>query len=277
MPDYASLIHAFREETATPRRAARRRAPNTRGWGIPVVLASVAAAAAWVLWPRPVDGPLVTGALTRDVHVEVDGSGTAMGTGRELRLTWDAGALGVEVEPGRGVELLVRTPEAEVEVVGTGFDVVRDALGTSVHVRHGRVRVACTGGEASELGPADSTTCLPTSAAGRLGRVRALQARGAPWAEEVVGALALPDATGSVHDELQAAQLDGYVSSGDPRAFALAEVLAGAGGPRALTAHRIAARLAAGCGPALPHLEALAAAGVLDEDVAAWERCRSGP
>ena len=44
----------------------------------------------------------------------------------------------LEVSPDRGVYLGVYTEEATVVVIGTGFDVRRDPLGTSVEVRHGR-------------------------------------------------------------------------------------------------------------------------------------------
>lgn len=283
MPDYHELIGAFRDYTAeapgrrTPVRPPAR--PPARAPRGPMVALAAAAVAAGMLLlarepaPRPVEGPLTTGALTGAVRVEVDGEGRVSGTEADLRLAWEAGALGVEVTPDQGVRLAVRTAEATVEVVGTGFRVERDALGTRVEVRHGRVRVTCDDGPVAELGVDEAARCRPVTAAGRLGRLRALQARGEPLGTELAEALARPDAVGPVRDELRAVQLDLMVAAGDPGALALAEALAEAGGPRALDARRVAARLAPDCARARPHLAALAAADALGADAPAWARC----
>lgn len=280
MPDYDSLMSAFREDTAGPPRPARVPTPLRRpGWA--PIAAGFALAAAGLFYLQGgappatplTPAPLHSGALTEEVAVQVDGEGRAGGTRRAPRLDWASGRLGVEVTPERGVALAVHTEEATVEVIGTGFEVRRDALGTAVEVRHGRVRVTCLAGGATELGAGGRTTCLPRSAAGRLGRARALQARGEPWAEEVGEALALPDATGAVAHELRAMRLDALVAARDPGAFAFAEALAAEGGPRSLDAHRVAARLSADCAQARPHLAALAAADALGDDRPAWLAC----
>lgn len=298
MPDYDALIRAFRDDTAGPPRPARApvspssasapAAPAARpspswlrpAWAVPPV--ALAAAALFALRTPPADSPLPPGALvtrllTEEVALQVDGIGTAGGTRFAPRLEWASGRLGVEVTPERGVHLSVHTPEATVEVIGTGFDVRRGPLGTAVEVRHGRVRVSCAEGAVVELTEGASHTCRPVTAAGLLGRARALQARGEPYADEVATALTLPDATGAVAHELRSVRLDALIAAGDPGAFALAEQVAAEGGPRALDAHRAAARLAGDCPRALPHLTALADADALGEDAAAWEACRSEP
>jgi hypothetical protein len=63
-------------------------------------------------------------------------------------------------------------------VVGTAFDVRRDALGTRVDVARGQVSVTCRGGAEVILTAAQAHTCLPNTAAGLLGRARALSERG---------------------------------------------------------------------------------------------------
>jgi hypothetical protein len=52
------------------------------------------------------------------------------------------GAIAVEVTPGGPRGWTVETDLASIEVVGTGFDVIRDDAGLEVRVRHGRVVVS---------------------------------------------------------------------------------------------------------------------------------------
>ena len=286
MPDYRDLLQAFRDQTAlTPEAADRLRgrlgAPSPRRPVWPAAMVATALAAAAVLVslrpPPPVAGPLVTGPLTTQVQLQVDGDGQASGDARDLTLDWRIGTLQVEVRPNQGVQLRVQTDEATVRVIGTGFQVTRDALGTSVDVRHGQVLLTCLGAAPEALGAGQTRTCAPARAAGRLGRVRRLQELGLAPAyllAEADAALRLPDASGTVQTELQAVRLDALVAL-DQRddALALAEALARQGGPRQLDAHRVAARLRLARGPdcagALPHLQALAAAGRLEDD-APW-------
>lgn len=280
MPDYDSLMRTFREDTEGPPRPVRAPAPRRRPGWTPLA-AGFALAAAGLFYFQGTTPPatpltpalLHSGALTEEVALQADGEGRAGGTRRQPRLEWESGRLGVEVTPDRGVALTVHTEEATVEVIGTGFEVRRDALGTAVVVRHGRVRVTCAAGGVTELTEGGRRTCVPVTAAGRLGRARALQARGEAYAAEVEAALALPDATGAVAHELRAVRLDALLAARDPGAFALAEALAAEAGPRSLDAHRAAARLAADCAQARPHLAALAEAGVLGEDEPAWRSC----
>ncbi len=112
---------------------------------------------------------------------------TWQGTGRlgPDAIAWEAGALQVEVPPNRGIELSVQTREATTRVVGTGFTVTRNELGTDVEVQHGRVEVRCAGspGSTAALDAGDRLVCPPVSPAGLLARARGLRERGAPAAE----------------------------------------------------------------------------------------------
>ncbi len=120
-------------------------------------------------------------APTSGVSLVSQGQGTVAGTTTSPVVAWRRGRLDVEVEPNRGIGLVVQTDEADVRVVGTGFTVDRDLLGTHVTVHHGRVLVACKGApEELALERGDAVACLPTTAAGLLGRARTLAQRGAP-------------------------------------------------------------------------------------------------
>ena len=241
---------------------------------------AAAAALAFSLWPDPpLDAVLPTTgarALGSFVSVTLDGQGSARGTRRDLTLDWHQGTIAVEVEPDQGVALRVLTEEASVRVVGTGFSVNRSALGTEVSVRHGRVQVDCVDGPAAALGAEERLTCLPVTAAGALGRARALE--GTVSAEELLAeldqALARPDVAGAVASELQAMRTSALLRE-DRAAEALhaAEAALQMGAPtRALELHRVAARLRLrdnDCSGALAHLLALRDADALGED-APW-------
>ena len=156
---------------------------------------------------------------------------------------------------------------AEVRVVGTGFTVSRDALGTHVAVLHGRVEVRCGAGEPTFLGGGETESCLPTSAAGLLGRARALQAAGAGPAAVLVAVQEGLDRTtseGAVRDELRVMRIQLLASLGRT-----GEALSDARGyldrpsaPRSVEVFRMAAQLAladGGCVAADPWLAALRA------------------
>jgi ferric-dicitrate binding protein FerR (iron transport regulator) len=169
----------------------------------------------------------------------------------------------VEVVPDRGVRLSVETPEAEVRVVGTGFTVERDALGTRVEVRHGRVEVDCGAEVTRLLREGDTVTCLPRTAGGLLGRALALQAQNAPG-EEILSvlerALALPDVSTSHADELGAHRVRVLLSlHRDAEALEAARrYLGGAPGLRRQAVERYAATAAVrlgGCATVVPWLD----------------------
>lgn len=158
--------------------------PRPRRFPFAILLLPAGVVAAAFLWlrapePRPL-GAERTVALADVVTLDVQGEGTLLGEASQARITWESGELAVEVRPDRGVNLRVETDEGTATVVGTGFVVTRDALGTRVDVRHGTVAVDCVDGHSSRLEAGGSTTCLPVRAAGLLARARALEAGGAP-------------------------------------------------------------------------------------------------
>ena len=78
------------------------------------------------------------------------------------------------------MDLVVETPEAQVRVVGTVFEVHRDTLGTEVTVDRGHVVVRCEDtGTRHELAAGGTIACLPVRAPGLVARAHTLHERGA--------------------------------------------------------------------------------------------------
>ncbi len=115
----------------------------------------------------------------RGLELLVEGKGTLGGTHASPVLSWRVGSLDVEVNPIEHIGLVVQTEEAKARVVGTGFTVERDLLGTRIKVRHGKVAVTCVGGEERLVLADEQADCLPITPAGLLGRARTLSQRGA--------------------------------------------------------------------------------------------------
>ncbi len=185
----------------------------------PLLLGTLLAAAVMLWTVQPAPAPL-NAALsattwqtvnpTEQVALTFLGDGTLSGSTTTPRIEWRAGTLRAEVQPNQGVQLSVRTREATVHVLGTGFSVERGALGTTVRVSHGRVSVICDAGEAAVLGAGSQQVCAPTTSAALLGRARALSALGAP-PEDVLGAVELGLGAGPtvpVREELQVARTE---------------------------------------------------------------------
>jgi hypothetical protein len=227
MSDYRHRIEAFSRVTRPPddqvrRVASRLRQPAPREsrvlpalTGAALGLATVAAFVAWrEAGPEPIamilpDVPAIVEPAP-GVVLDVDGTGRASGTTRDVLLTWEAGTLGVEVQPDAGIALQVATPEGAARVVGTGFDVLRDAFGTTVTVRHGQVEVTCAEQAPILLVAGHSRSCLPITAAGLLGRARAQQRDGSS-PDVVLATLDLGLARApspQVRDELRVARID---------------------------------------------------------------------
>ena len=262
--DIRAMLQAMPEPGyhAEARVRARLRAPRRRNvWIYAGGGALLAAAAALLAFSftraHPIEAQLASEvewsalAPSDQVALQYRGTGALSGTTRAPRVAWEAGTVSVEVEPNAGIDLQIETREAEVRVVGTGFDVTRNALGTTVAVRHGTVAVLCTSGEKSLLTAGESGNCAPTSAGGLLGRARAL----APT--DPAGALAATDAALAASPspaqatELQLVRIDALIALGRaPEALAGAESALPGAGTRARELHRLAARAAlagAGC------------------------------
>ena len=112
------------------------------------------------------------------IEAQVQGEGTARVTATSTEVQWTRGVLTLEVERQAGRSVLVRTEEAEVWVVGTGFTVERGELGTEVSVHHGLVDVVCRAAgwsaPVAHVSTGSSVECWPDAAAG-LGRLLALE------------------------------------------------------------------------------------------------------
>ena len=195
--------------------------------------------------PEPGEPPLAVASelgwsvleATRDVRLDYRGEGELSGTREAPELVWRSGTVKASVEPDRGIELVVRTPESRVQVIGTVFQVTRSALGSETIVERGIVRVDCTLGTRAVLRRGQRHNCVPATAAGLLGRARRLQDEGAR-AASVLEALDLaagrPDASGPVLEEIAWVRVEILASSGRRRA-ALAEarrLVASGGGHR---------------------------------------------
>ena len=245
-----------------------------------VVLATLAAAAVLALVlvrtlsaPEPLSQPLSSMAEWTDlkpvpaVALHLKGEGELAGDERDLRVLWRSGTVDVELEPGQGVGLVVETDEGWVEVVGTHFSVLRDPLGTHVSVVRGEVRVQCAASstEPVRVTPGGEALCLPTTAAGALGRANALLSAGASEQEvlqALEGGLAAPGNTGAVAAELEVMRIASLSRLGrHAQALAAAERYL-----EARSEHRrtdmlgLAAQLAyaqAGCEGARVHLDTL--------------------
>jgi len=280
------ILAAFRRwseplEDGAHRVAARVRASmalgRARNRGL--MLAGVAAAVALAAWPRtaPLDVQLQDGAdspafvsETGRLALTYDGEGTVSGTEQAPRMQWRSGSVDVEVEPNRGTDFRLVTPEAEVRVLGTAFSVDRNALGTTTLVSRGRVSVQCVGGEEVELAAGQSITCWPTTPAGLLGRGRRLIAADPPAALAALDRGAELAEPGPVAVELAFARLEALVTDGreaDARAAANEWLAVGAGHRQPAVAE-LAATLALrldGCAGAQSELAALSAGDPLLE------------
>lgn len=267
------------------------------GWGLVLIPVAVAAAALIaVAWPRSAEPPVSVAVSPAPVVDEVldkvlgdpfrsdrmalrpSGAGALTGTAEAPRVAWQQGTIAVEVTPERGTDFELTTREARVRVIGTAFEVARDALGTRVDVSRGRVEVTCLAGGVHLLGADQGVTCWPLSAPGLLGRAQALEAAGAPAAEVLATVdVALPAADGPFRDELVALRAEQLAALGrnvealaEARAF-LGRVRSGERRTEVLAIAAAAALAAEGCGGARPFLEDLEAAGAGDPDLLA--RC----
>lgn len=214
------------------------------------------------------------------VQLSWEGSGRLSGTARVPRIEWDGGTIAVEVTPNQGIDLAVQTREATIRVVGTGFRVTRDVLGTEVQVLHGKVAVECADGSSVLIGQDQSRVCPPISGFGLLGRARALKAAHRPATEilaTVEMGLASKDITDSVRDELEVLQVEA-LEEADRKAEAAkaAEAYLAKPNPqRVVEMHRYAANLTgeANCGLTVQHLKYAIEKQPLTQDLLLYAQC----
>lgn len=182
----ANRVRARALETADLRVHERAMAALRRPWIAAGVGVSLAAAGVlltvFVQPPEPAELVAELNAVadwetltaSEDVQMHFQGRGSLAGTEQAPDITWETGTVRLAVEPERGIDLRVRTPEVLVRVLGTRFAVHRDAKGSHVEVQRGLVSVTCTGGEELKLPPGRVHTCVPVTAAGLLARAQAL-------------------------------------------------------------------------------------------------------
>jgi ferric-dicitrate binding protein FerR (iron transport regulator) len=187
-PSELAVARLSRRAAATLDRPRPSRRPMYAGFA---ALSVAAAALLFALRPTVTVSALAADTATTmqvsdDVALSYAGRGEVTTDGAHPRVSWELGTLDVEVTPNRGVDLVIETPEATVRVIGTGFTVARDALGSAVDVRHGIVAVRCGDGREGQLTAGQSMTCLPVRAAGMLARAKALAAGGAADADVLV-------------------------------------------------------------------------------------------
>lgn len=203
------------------------------------------------------------------VALSYTGWGYVSGSERQPRIHWAAGSLHVEVEPGKGLDVVVETPNGVVRVVGTVFDVDVHDLGTRVRVQRGKVEVACELGTTTLLGAGEEATCVRASAANLL--TFAVEARQRESAPERVLALAdqglgLEQETSPVRDELLLVRFNSLMELGrrrDARSTADA-YLENPDAPRRVDVLRTAAKLSfsdGACPVALQYLNELERSG----------------
>jgi hypothetical protein len=140
---------------------------------------------AWPQAPAPLGLELASSETTSiealpGLVLEYDGTGFVGGDTRSVWLTWDQGRVLVDLEPESLDRLVIRTREATVTVLGTRFEVSRDAMGTHVSVTRGLVEVRCADAQVSHLRGGEQGQCEPVAPAALLGMARTLQRRGAP-------------------------------------------------------------------------------------------------
>ena len=218
------------------------------------------------------------------VELSVQGHGMARGTSRDLVIDWEMGTLDVDVVPQTGTSVVVHTQEGTVRVLGTVFQVTRDALGATTSVRRGKVQVDCvdgwTGVVTADSGP---HTCLPIGPGALLRRADALEEQGE--SSELVLAtlnrgLSIADSDAAVYGELLVRRMQLHAAQGPVvAAFADADRYL-ALGQQARTADvlRLAGRLALssdGCDRAQLYLSPLSVQGTA-EDQLMWASCLAG-
>lgn len=211
-------------------------------WSVVALAAAVALAAVVAAWPS---APRVA-----DVRMAFDGVGHVERSGAAPLVVWESGTAHLDVTPQRGLALSVRTPEAVIQVVGTVFDVHRQAHSTRVTVERGAVDVECVG-NAHVLVPAgESVTCLPGTLDGWVARALELPDPAARL-EAVDRALGLVGGSEAVQTELLALRVTTLTALGrGEEAFDTAQgVAARPGAPAAVLAFVARERFAReGCG-----------------------------
>ncbi|MEN0065979.1 MAG: FecR domain-containing protein [Myxococcota bacterium] len=276
-PDPAAVDRMWVRFLTTQAQEPRRRRQRwiTRG---ALALAAAALVTLWATAPESPRSETLTAQVLPENHrwsdqiqLETLGAGVISGTSRNATIDWESGTVHVEVEPNANTDVTVVTKEARVKVVGTKFDVRRDALGSTIMVQRGQVDVHCGDGWQGKLGIGEEHTCLPTTASELLGRASALEAEGQTQAIGPTLDRGLALAEGPVRGELLARRMRLRAGKGDVDG-ALADATAYLASPsgRDTEILRFAGWLSLeykGCAEARPWLDKLHAKGSAQDTV----------
>lgn len=98
-------------------------------------------------------------------HVTINGNGQGEISGKDNQLTiaWNIGQISVEVEPEKGVNLSIQTPDALVNVIGTKFTVDCSEKGTALSVEQGKVEFICHNLESNSIASKQSDICYKSA------------------------------------------------------------------------------------------------------------------
>jgi len=152
------LFPAASDQSRPAEALAHRKASHFRPWRRIVLSGAVAAAAAWMAVPQmllQIRADHITAAGEQRTIKLDDGSTVRLAPASAVRVAYTHGSRNVELLRGEAYFEVARNParpfhvrsaNAAVTVLGTGFDVRRGTNGTDVAVRHGRVRVASSDG-----------------------------------------------------------------------------------------------------------------------------------
>ena len=208
------------------------------------------------------------------LRLQSQGIGMVGGTEQSPEIAWTTGVLDLDVDPEAGLSVSIQTTDGRISVLGTVFRVERNALGTEVSVREGRVQVDCEDGSSHTLVSDASTLCLPTTGAGMLARARSLESNPEDSLVAIERGLSL-EPSAAIVGELLYHQISTLESlQREAEALRAARAYLSDGGPREMEVLRTAASLALeeeGCVGALPFLARLAST---QEDAARYhEAC----
>ncbi|MEN0061915.1 MAG: FecR family protein [Myxococcota bacterium] len=208
------------------------------------------------------EGPV---ALTPNVNAVAEGEGEAVVRGEVTEVTWSSGRIRVDVEPDTGQTVRVTTPEAEVTVLGTIFDVERGPFGTRTSVERGRVSVTCVDqSDPMVLSAGTDGWCYPDAGAA-FGRVLWMERQDYAVAERLAvieQALAHPQGLDATRTLLRQRQVAAYVElNRTSDAVAAVKQLPPRTRAAELAGRAESAMASGGCTTAEPWLDALAEDG----------------
>lgn len=172
---------ALAPETAAPpleRPAIRPIPPPTRAAVKRAIAHAVDVPASLAASPVPVPPLPLVPAPDPFTSLLVSSDAEVVREGQEARVRWEVGTLEARLDGGGDAFLVVETREGTARLGDGQMETTRDRLGTEVVAVRGTVEVQCGSSDPRVLLAPAATLCLPTRAAGWLGRASALRERG---------------------------------------------------------------------------------------------------